>query len=334
MNRLFHLIKIFLYSVLPNRTSVRESLKTIFVILIGGILLSPLVQKLPMLGWDWYYYFNLHNPAFNLLSPGSYYVPYTHPVLSAITWLNWRSSLGLLNSLTLITVAVSTWQTGGKYGSILLALTSPSLWMLLWLGHPEGIVLLGVMTGLIPLTLIKPMVAFWSNLRSIKYFFWTVIVILLVLFIWPDWVLTIFFGNAIGGEWTHPANFGWSVTGFPVAVIGAILLAGAGNNPWLLMSAGCLLSPYLMPYHLVVLLPAIGKITGWKKIFVWFLGWLLVMGVGLGGTARYLNLLLPLGIYGSINSIQMYRENIRKNIGFIKSIPGTKLSNYFDPLKK
>ncbi|MEN6409384.1 MAG: hypothetical protein ABFD44_06720, partial [Anaerolineaceae bacterium] len=240
----------------------------------------------------------------NLLSPGSYYIPYTYPILSSLTWLDWRTSLGLLNSFTLVTVGISTWQTGGKYGSILLALTSPCLWMLLWLGHPEGIVLLGVMTGLIPLTFIKPTVAFWSNLRNKKYIFWTLIVIILVILIWPDWILTSFFRNTVGGEWTHPANFGWYVTGFPIAIVGGILLLGAGNDPWLLMSAGCLLSPYLMPYHMVILLPAIGKINGWKKIFVWFLGLILALGVGLGGTARYLNLLFPLGIYGSIQTAQ------------------------------
>ncbi len=44
---------------------------------------------------------------------------------------------------------------GGCYGSIVLTLLTPPLWFLLWIGHPDRLALLGLITGLITLALIE-----------------------------------------------------------------------------------------------------------------------------------------------------------------------------------
>lgn len=262
-----------------------ENTRRFSMIVLGGLILSPLVSRLPILGWDWFFFFNRYNPHFNLLSPTSAYPPYTTILLSPLTWMDWRVSLSILHSLTLLTVAVATWQSGGRYGSILLALLTPPLWFLLWVGHPDGLSLLGFITGIIPLALIKPQLTIFSLMSKKTSFTWTIIFLVASLLIWPLWPMKLRLAT-----FGHEAAFGWTETGLPILVLGLILLAGAGAHPYRLMAAGFLVSPYLMPYNLAVLAPVIGSARGWRKVLIWASSWLTVLGTGLTGPAKYLNL--------------------------------------------
>jgi len=69
------------------------------------------------------------------------------------------------------------------------------------------------------------------------------------------------------------------------------------------MTAGCFITPDLMPYHLIVLIPAIGRVKGRAKAIVWAATWMVFLGLGLGGNFRFLNLLLPLSIYFSLQTV-------------------------------
>jgi hypothetical protein len=275
----------------------------------GGLLLAPLAYRLPMLGHDWYFLFSRDLSGW-IGQPGvSHFLPYTRYLFQVFSWMPWRTSFAVVTGITLMTLALAAWQAGGRYGSILLALFNAPVLMLLWVGQPEGLALLGVITGIIPLTMLKPQVAVWSVLQNRRLFSWTVLFGLLVLALWPHWpgqVLEIF-RNVVT---VHEANFGWPVLGWPVAALGIIFLLGAGRDPWLLMAAGCLVSPDLMPYHLAVLAPLIGRTQGWRKLVLWAASWLLYLGVGLGGQARALNLLLPVLGYLFIQSRRNYLENL------------------------
>ncbi len=273
----------FLTSILPDQAALQHSLKTHAMILLGGILLAPLVGQLPMLGWDWFFVYYGHNPDASRMYP-----PFARLFIKLFTWMDWRQSLGLLNALTLMTLAVATWQQGRRYSSILLALLTPPVVFLLWIGHADALVLLGALTGIIPLALIKPNITFWSLLRSRAYIAWTAIFIVATLILWPSWPARMLMASL-----THEAAFGWIVTGWPVALLGLVLLLGAGNDPYRLMASGALVSPYLMPYHMAVLVPVIGKVHGYRRLLIWGSTWLLVLGVGIGGWAKYLNLVFP-----------------------------------------
>ncbi len=268
-------------------------------------MLSPIVGRLPMLGWDWFYFFNRHNPGFNILSPTSAYPPYTAILLSALTWMDWRISLSILHSLTLLTIAVATWQDGGRCGSILLALLTPPLWFLLWVGQPDGLGLLGLITGVIPLALIKPQLTIFSLMSKKILLAWAAIFLMVSLLVWPLWPVKLNLAS-----FDHPAAFGWGVTGWPILVLGLILLAGAGNHRYRLMAAGFLTSPFLMPYNFAVLVPAIGEVQGYRKILLWASAWLMVLGVGLSGPAKYLNLVFPLSAYWLTHSLNDYFTNL------------------------
>jgi hypothetical protein len=294
-------------SVLPAPSSVRQSAKILGMVLLGGLLLSPLVGRLPMLGWDWFYFFNRNNPNFNIGSPASAYPPFTQPILGLLTWMDWRQSLSILNAITLCALALGTWTQGGRSGSIVLALLCPPVWFLMWSGHPDGLALLGTMTGLIPLALIKPQITGWSLLRSRPLLLWSAVFLAITLVIWPGWPL-----HLRSATFTHEAAFGWVVTGWPVLLVGIVLLAGAGDDPYRLMAAGSLISPYLMPYNLALLVPSIGKAKGYKKFLIWASSCLMLLGVGLGGWAKYLNLIFPVAAYCLTHSLRDYRTNFMR----------------------
>jgi len=290
---------------IPTRYQLRSNFRLFILIILGALLLTPLVGRLPMAGWDWYLFFNRNNPTFNISSPTSAYPPYAHLLIDPLTKLNWRNSLAILNAVTLITVALATWKNGGRYLSILLVLLTPPLWYLMWIGHPDGLCLLGLITGFIPLALIKPQLTIFSMLSRKTLLAWTGFFLIVTLLIWPVWILRV-----QSATLTHEAAFGWVVTGWPILIVGLVLLAGAGSNPYRLMAAGLLISPYLMPYNLAVLLPIIGRVRGSKKIIVWASVWLTALGVGLGGPARYLNLVFPVVSYWMTHSIRDYLNNV------------------------
>jgi hypothetical protein len=283
------------------------------MIIVGALILSPVVGHLPILGWDWFCFFNRHDPDFNILSPTSAYPPYAPILLSTLTWMDWRISLSLLHSLTLLTVAVATWQNGGRYGSVLLALLTPPLWFLLWVGHPDGLALLGLITGFIPLALLKPQLTVFSLMSNKTLLAWTVVFLIVSLLIWPLWPGRLRLANL-----DHPAAFGWANTGWPILVLGLILLAGAGNHPYRLMAAGFLVTPYLMPYNLAVLAPAIGEAQGRRKVLLWASAWLTVLGVGLPGPAKYLSFIFPLSAYCLTHSLNDYLTNLAVLTGMFR----------------
>ena len=310
-NSSFHIIilrwieKFFCISI----SSIRDSGLTLLKILFGSIAIYPIVSKLPLLGWDWFFFFNLNNPTYNLLSNQSAYPPFTRYIIQLFTWMDWRNSLILLNSITILTMAIATWKNGGRYLGIILSLTAPPLWLLLWVGHPDGLVLLGLVTGIIPLIIMKPILSIFSIFSNRKLFAWTGIFILLTLIIWPGWLFSL-------GQATiqHEAAMGWAELGWPLIVVGIILFIGAGKDPYRLMAAGCFITPYLMPYHMVVLLPAIGKPSGWKQILLWASSLSVILGTGLGGNARLISFIFPLTAYCLCGTFSTYKMNLRKHI--------------------
>jgi hypothetical protein len=278
--------------------------------ILGGVLLTPLTARLPVLGWDWYFFFTAHHPIDNLYNPLSPFFPFTRYIIELLTWLPWRTSFAVLNGITLMSIALGCWQAGGRYLSIFLAILTPPVFYVMWVGHTEGLALLGVLSGIVPLALINPQVTLWNYLKDRPSAMWAGAFLALVLLIWPSWI-----SHVSGTVWNHSASFGWHALGWPVLVLGLILLAGAGSNPWRLMAAGCMLSPDLMPYHLVVLLPSLGTIKGYRQLVLFAAIWLTVPGVGLGGSYRWLNLVFPLAAYGLNYSLKEYIEAIKLLIG-------------------
>jgi hypothetical protein len=98
----------FTAGVIPLRPAIRQSLGLLLFAVIGSLVIYPLTSALPMLGWDWYFFFNANNAAFNINSAASAYPPFAKLILEPLTWLPWRASLALLNGITILTVAAAT----------------------------------------------------------------------------------------------------------------------------------------------------------------------------------------------------------------------------------
>ena len=249
-----------------SNAAFRTSIHDLLLILVGAIVIYPIVTRLPLLGWDWFFFFNANNPAFNILSNHNAYPPFAKYIIQLFTWMDWRTSLGLLNAISIMTVSIATWKNDGKYKEIILALTMPPLWFLMWVGHPDGLVLLGLVTGIVPLVLMKPILSIFGTLSNRKLFAWSVMLILLSLVIWPGWLNSLRFAT-IG----HETAIGWADSGWFLIILGMFLILGAGSDPYRLMAAGCFLTPYLMPYHMVLIIPLIGKARGWRQIIIWII---------------------------------------------------------------
>jgi len=298
---------------IPTWVEIKQGTHIFLMIVGGGLLLAPLVARLPILGWDWYYFFTAHNPDYNLYSKASAYPPFAKYAIEIFSWIpHWRQSLAILNSISLVTVAIATWRAGGKIVSVVLSLFNGVILIQLWAGHVDLLALMGYVTGFVPLALIKPQIVGWSLLSNRKLFFWTVIFLFLTLIFWPMWPL-----RMLNATFTHEAAVGWKVTGWLAPVLGLFFLIGAGNHPWQLMAAGCMISPYLMPYQLAVLTPSVGAASGWKKGAIWFSSWIVPIGLGLGGNYKYLYFIFPLVVYLSLVSKEEYIINASQFISLV-----------------
>jgi hypothetical protein len=260
-----------------------------------ALILWPLVGRLPMLGWDWLFGF----------SQGNFdeYPPWSALVMWPLTVLGYRPGLALLNSILLCTVAVGAARQARSHGrasmlgAAALAVISAPVLMLMWQGNIDAIVLLGVL-GLWPglvYALIKPNISMWALLARRRWLIAAVIWLLISVMIWGWWPPEL--AATLGPRTTHPIAMGWQNLGWPVALIGVALLPFSRADPWQLMAAGSFLSPYNMPMHYMLLLPAMGRVRGIKRLILWGLAWTCGLVPAFLGWTKFLALLYPLATW-------------------------------------
>jgi hypothetical protein len=236
--------------------------------------------------------------------------------------LPWRSGLALLNGIMLMTVAVSAASEVGNNSrrSILLAavlaVITPPVFMALWLGNVEGLVLLGLISfppGIV-LALMKPHLTGWAILARRQWVFWAVAIGLVSLLIWGWWPARML--ADFGRLTDNPMAIGWYNLGWPVALLGGILLLFSHADPYRMLAAGFLLTPYLMPNHMLLLLPVIGRVSGWRRWLLWVICWISSLAAGIQENAlRYLALSFPLAVWwfsrqDKQKSIRSWTQNV------------------------
>ena len=270
--------------------------RNFFAILLGGVILTPLVNELPLIGFDWHRLFYL-----GFLDQ---YPPWMIPIFAPFRLMDWRWSLALVNSLSLVAVALITATQSSKImwdGLIgaALALFTPTLWYMLWDGQIDGLVLLSflVLPFSVPMALLRPQIAGWMLITRRRWTLATVGWVILSFLIWGNWLTELL--DKARGSVIHPTALGWATLGWPILIIGLIMWVEAfrDGDPWRLLAAGLLASPYFQPYHTVMLLPALGKLTGYRRLGVWLLAWVVGLVPGLLGITRYLALLFPIAVW-------------------------------------
>jgi hypothetical protein len=265
--------------------------------LAAGILIGLLTQNLGMLGYDWLTMFHA-NTATDI-----YYPPWTSQVLWPLAALPWRLGLALINGITIAAVALVTYQAGAennrgwRLAAAFMALFSFQTMLVLWTGHIDGLALLAILglPWLAPIVLMKATFIGFAVITRKSWLLAALVFGVLSLLIWPGWpmdlVATLPFRN------THPSAAGWAKTGWLPPLLGAWLLLNSKRTDWLQnVAAGSLLYPFLLPYHYVVLLPALGTLSGVALFAVWGSSWLMAIP---GGTDRYflLYFLFPILIW-------------------------------------
>ncbi len=274
----------------------------------GGILLFPLVNMLPMLGYDWGVYF-----AQGRLQE---YPPWAFLILWPLMRLPWRSGLALLNGLLLMTVAVATARedsSGSRLSRLIaacMALLSPPTLILLWQGNIGGLVLLGLVAlpwGL-PLALLHPHLTLWAVLSNRRWTLWTLAFLLLSLILWQGWPMEIL--ATLQPRGSHPMAMGWSNLHLAILLIGLALIPLARADHLILMSIGAFLSPYLLPQHFLLILPAIGRAQGRSRLLLWLLAWLSALPAMFSAWTAYLTYFFPLAIVMVLRGSQPERQLI------------------------
>lgn len=283
--------------------------RLVLAILVGGVISALLVNTTHFLGHDWVAYFAEQPTPYFPHIPHTSYPPWVLSiVLRGVTILPPYTGLAIINGLTLSTVTVLSYAYGRRTFpesrfpavlAVLLVLLSPLPWMLLWLGQIDMIVLVGLATlpvG-IPILIGKLNVGLWAALNSRRDILVSAVWLAVSLLIWGFWPEKI--AQQITPQtFTHPIVMGWQALHPLLLVFGGLLLLVTDRDPLRLMAAGSFMSPYMMPYHYFVLLPAVGRVRGGRQIMVWFSSFLMVGVAGVPTPAmKWAALLFPLLVW-------------------------------------
>lgn len=279
--------------------SAQQRAIAVLVVVVGAALLTPLIARIPVLGHDWQVCFEARDGL--LPAAGDcydQYPPWTRWILRPLTALPWRLGLSFHLGMTFMAVAVGTCQGAERYGeAAVLAVLTPPVLMLMWIGQIDGMAMWGLM--FLPLgmlwALTKPNITVWVLFARWQWIAWAAVLGLVSILIWGWWPGQLL---AARSECTlHPAAMGWANLGWPVVLAGGLLLPFSGRHPLRLMAAGALLMPFLMPYHFLYLLPALGQVRGWKRWLLWLLVWTTAAVPAVGGITRYVALCFPIAVW-------------------------------------
>ncbi len=265
-------------------------------ILAGAVLLFPLVVQLPVLGYDWYFF---DREAI------ANYPPWVYLVLKPLTIWEWRDGLALLNGLMLATLAVATAREArqqsraARFVAIAMSIFAAPPLMLMWQGNPAGLVLFGLISlpyGLIYAGL-QPHLVFFAVLTRRIWLFWAVgLVSLSFVFFgfWPPALLE----DSVTGRLAHPIAMGVAELGIPILLIGLLLLPFTKADPLQSMALGSFFVPYLMSVHFVLLLPALGRVRGYRRWALWLGAWLPLLPVMFTSLeSKYAAMVFPLMVW-------------------------------------
>jgi hypothetical protein len=96
----------------------------------------------------------------------------------------------------------------------------------------------------------------------------------------------------------HIIAMGWLPMGWPLLLIGLLMLPFTHAHPLRLMAVGTFVLPYVMAVHMVLLLPVIGAVKGRERVLLFILAFLTLLPASIGLLwAKYLTMLFPLAVW-------------------------------------
>jgi hypothetical protein len=277
----------FLDNVWPQETEKKDSppdWQLFLLTLFAGLVLGYLIQDAPLLGYDWYYLFQRTEPT-NIYFPPWIYPPWTDIILAPLANLQWRLGLALINGISITTLTLMTYKQGGKNKHWRLLATFMALFSLqsvvvLWLGHIDGIALLSLwaLPWALPMLLMKSTFIGVAVFTRKSWFIAASAFGVFSLIIWPGWPAQLI--STLDFRTGHPSAGGWRQTGYLPVIVGAFLfLKSKRTDLYQAMAAGAILYPFILPYHHIVLLPALGKLRGLRLLIAWLAAWMMLAPV-------------------------------------------------------
>jgi hypothetical protein len=264
-----------------ERRGVVHDLKVLGAVAVAYVFLLFVTSFIPV-GFDWNAYFGA-----KFLPP--FWMPWTMPVLSFV-------SPQTLSSAAILGTALRIYQLRGSMWRFPLALLSlPMLW-LLFKSDVDGLALIGLVTlpyG-VPLLLLKPQLGAFALLANRRYFAAGVIWGGITVLIWGLWFTRL---NLVGGpQWK--IDWPQDISLFPWGLLLALPLLWLGRGDAdMLMAAGSFATPHLFPYHFVLVMPAISRMSWPWAILCWAVSFLPLLANWWGPWAWHLGNLLGLCLW-------------------------------------
>lgn len=270
--------------------------RALVTILVGAVVLFPLTSRLPMLGWEW----PLHlGGMFD-----DTYPPWLQLALKPLSILPIRTGLSLLYGAFMIAIAMLTVRAAAdqsrlsKFAAAALALATPVVPILLWEGNMVMVVMVGmaILPVGIPWALVQPHLMTFALLSRRRWTIWAAAFGVVTVLIWGLWPLQTI--GLLGGSTSHIIAMGWLPMGWPVLVIGLFMLPFTHAHPYRLMAVGTFLLPYVMAVHMVLLLPAIGEVKGWRRVLLFGAAWLILITPAFAVLwAKYVTMIFPFAVW-------------------------------------
>lgn len=237
-----------------NRSSITK--------IIGGVIIFIVLYVagnfIPT-GFDWQIFFGAGRaPAF--------FVPWVHWILPFLNW-------SLVVALTITALGWATWKRKGTPLTLFFILASlPTMWTL-FLGQLDGLALLGLllMPLGVPLALLKPQLTTFAMFKNRQWFIAAAILGIISVLIWGWWPLNLI--ARTGSAWKEIQPQDISLFPWSIPFVLPLLWLSRGDDD-MLMSAGSLITPLLIPYHFIVVMPSLARLSLRWQIALWILSWL------------------------------------------------------------
>jgi hypothetical protein len=264
-----------------ERREVSGNLRLLAIIGAAYLFLYWVTSFIPV-GFDWTNYFGV-----KYLPP--FWMPWTEPVLYVI-------SPQTLLAFAILGVMLRIRQLRGSMRRLpLVVLSLPMLWLLLK-SDVDGLALMGLVTlpyG-VPLLLLKPQLGTFALLASRRNFLSGAIWGFISVLIWGLWFTRL---QLVGGTQWH-IDWPQDISLFPWGILLALPLMWLGRGDEdMLMAAGSFATPHLFPYHFVLVMPAIVRMSLPWAILCWAISFLPLLANWWGPWAWHLGNLLGLCLW-------------------------------------
>jgi hypothetical protein len=274
----------------PERRIYRRQLSPLrlgALFVLCTALLSAAATFLPADGWigfDWVHFFRDANPP-------AFYPPWTKYV-SLLTW-------PLLVGMTLAALGLAAFLRARRPLNLLFVFLSlPVLWTV-FLGQVDGLALLGLLA--MPYTpflvLMKPQVALFACAARKQYLLSILVFFLFSLVVWGPWPQQLFSVWQVHAEGRYANDIALGLWGLPLAAVLAWFSRGDAD---MLLLAGACCTPYLLPYHLVVAVPALARLSPRAAGLACLLSWLPLSANWLGPGGWWAGWLFVAWVWGCL----------------------------------